>query len=100
MPAWLRHARGDRRRAGAASPGVRVVPDPPQAPMMHLLFDVPAERFAANARRLAEQSGVWTWAEPVATGDPTVVRCELNVGRATCRLTPTAIADILAALIA
>ena len=68
--------------------------------MMHLLFDVPADRFADNARRLAEESRVWTWAKPYPTGDPRVVRCELSVGRATCRLEPAVIADTLAALVA
>jgi threonine aldolase len=98
MPARLRHARAIAA-ALAGVEGVRVVPGPPQVPMMHLLFDVAADRFADNARRLAEESGVWTWAEPSATGDPSVVRCELNVGRATCRLTPAVIADTLAALV-
>jgi hypothetical protein len=77
-----------------------VVPDPPQVPMMHLLFEVSFDRFCDNARRLAEESGIWTWAKPYPTGDPGVVRCELNVGRATCRLEPAAVADALAALVA
>jgi threonine aldolase len=98
MPARLRHARAIAAALGGVN-GVRVVPDPPQTPMMHLLFEVSAGRFADNARRLAEESGVWTWAKPVSTGDPHVVRCELNVGRATCRLTPAVIADTLAALV-
>lgn len=99
MPARLLHARAIAA-AVAGVPGVRVVPDPPQAPMMHLLFEVDAERFAANAQRLAEQDGIWTWAKPYPTGDPKVVRCELGVGRATCRLEPAVIADTLAALVA
>jgi len=99
MPARLRHARAIAAAlAGVA--GVRVVPDPPQVPMMHLLFEVSADRFADNARRLAEQSGIWTWAKPYPTGDPNVVRCELSVGRATCRLEPAAVAAALAALVA
>jgi threonine aldolase len=99
LPARLRHARAIAAAlAGVA--GVRVVPDPPQVPMMHLLFEVPADRFRDNARRLAEEAGIWTWAEPYPTGDPKVVRCELNVGRATCRLEPAAVADALAALVA
>jgi hypothetical protein len=81
-------------------PGVRVIPDPPQTPMMHLLFLVGGERFASNAVALAEQSGVWAWPEAGATGDPDVVRCELSVGRATCQLTPAAIAAALGALAA
>ena len=98
MPARLRHARAIAAAlAGVA--GVRVVPDPPQVPMMHLLFEVSADRFADNARRLAEESGIWTWGQASRTGDPGVVRCELSVGRATCRLEPAAIADLLAALV-
>jgi threonine aldolase len=98
MPARLRHARAIAA-ALATTDGVRVVPEQPQTPMMHLLFEVAADRFADNARRLAEESGIWTWAKPYATGDPNVVRCELNVGRATCRLSPAVIADTLAALV-
>jgi threonine aldolase len=98
MPVRLQHARAIAA-ALAGVDGVRVVPDPPQAPMMHLLFEVPADRFADNARRLAEESGIWTWARASRTGDPEVVRCELSVGRATCRLEPAVIADTLAALV-
>lgn len=98
MPARLSHARAIAAEVAGVA-GVRVVPDPPQTPMMHLLFDVPADRFAENARRLAEDTGIWAWPAPTPTGDPKVVRCELNVGRATCRLTPAVIADIVAALI-
>ena len=98
MPARLRHARAIAAALTGVD-GIRVVPDPPQAPMMHLLFEVPVDRFADNARRLAEESGVWTWAKAYPTGDPNVVRCELNVGRATCELAPAVIADTLAALV-
>lgn len=99
MPSRLDHARAiaDALRE---LPGVRVLPDPPQVPMMHLLLSVGAGQFAANARRLAEQDGLWTWAEAVATPDPGVVRCELTVGRATVRLTPAEVAAAVAALVA
>jgi threonine aldolase len=98
MPARLLPARAIAAvMAGVA--GVRVVPDPPQTPMMHLLFEVEAERFIANAQRLAERDGIWVWPKPYLTGDPKVVRCELSVGRATCRLEPAVIADTLAALV-
>ncbi|MDQ1742182.1 MAG: hypothetical protein QOE23_521 [Pseudonocardiales bacterium] len=99
MPARLRHARAIAA-AVAGVPGVRVVPDPPQTPMMHLLFEIEAERFTANAQRLAEQDGIWVWPKPNLTGDPKVVRCELSVGRATCRMEPAVIADVLATLVA
>jgi len=99
MPARLRHARAIAD-ALAGVPEVRAVPDPPQTPMMHLLFATSAERFRANARRLAEEAGLWVWPSAVETGDPAVVRCELSVGRATLRHKPEAIVEILAGLCA
>ena len=97
MPARLAHARAIAA-ALAEVDGVRVVPDPPHTPMMHLLFSVPEDRFTANARRLADDEGIWVWPEPMPTDDPGVVRCELSVGRATCGLDPTRIVEILQAL--
>jgi threonine aldolase len=99
MPARLEHARAIAA-ALADVDGVRVVPDPPHTPMMHLLFSVPADRFIANARRLADDDGIWVWPEPGPTDDPDVVRCELSVGRATCRLDPHQIVEILRSLCA
>ena len=98
LPGRLTHARAI---AAAVSelPGIDVVPDPPQTPMMHLLFRCSAEKFAANARRLAAEQGVWTWPEATPTDDPSVVRCELGVGRATCRLAPDRIAEIVSQLV-
>jgi threonine aldolase len=97
MPKRLMHARAISAALNEVG-GVRVVPDPPQTPMMHLLFDVAPERFVANARRLADEQGIWVWPEAMATGDPGVVRCELSVGRATCRLEPGQVAATLQAL--
>jgi threonine aldolase len=97
MPERLVHARAISA-ALADVHGVRVVPDPPQTPMMHLLFAVPAEQFVVNARRLADEQGIWVWPRPMPTGDPGVVRCELSVGRATCRLEPEQVAATLQAL--
>ena len=47
---------------------------------------------------LADDHGVWVWPEPMTTADPEVVRCELSVGRATSRLSPATIVDLLIAL--
>lgn len=98
MPGRLAHARAIAA-ALADQPGIRVLPDPPQTPMLHLLFRVSAERFAANAQRLAERDGVWVWPEAAPTGDPGVVRCELSVGRATRGLAPDRVAGILGRLV-
>ena len=97
MPARLEHARAIATALGAW-PTVRVVPDPPQTPMLHLLLSTTAETYAANAKRLADESGLWVWPQAVLTGDPAVVRCELSVGRATLRHKPEFIAETLAFL--
>ena len=97
MPARMEYARSIAL-ALADVPTVRVLPDPPQTPMMHLLFGTTAERFRANARRISEQTGLWVWPNAFETGDPQVVRCELSVGRATLRHKPEAVVEILSGL--
>jgi threonine aldolase len=99
MPAYLSHARAI---AGALAgvPGVRVVPDPPQVPMMHLLLDTTQEAFTAAARRLAREQRVWAWPKARITPGPGVQRVELSVGDATCALEPAQVRDIITALIA
>jgi threonine aldolase len=99
MPGYLSHTRAIAA-ALAGVPGVRIVPDPPQVPMMHLLLATGQDQFAAAARRLAEQQKVWTWPKAMTTGDPGVQRVELSVGDATCALDPEEIRDIVAALAA
>ena len=98
MPERLTHARNIAAALSTVD-GVRVVPEPPQTPMMHLLFDVPKERFIANARRLADEQGIWVWPQPMSTDDPSVVRCELSVGRATCRMDPEKVATTFQSLL-
>jgi threonine aldolase len=99
MPRYLEHA-----RAIAAAlrpvPGVRVVPDPPQTPMLHLLLEAPAETIEGNIRRLAEEDGVWTFRGVGGTADPAVQRVELSIGDATCAMTADEVARVLARLVA
>ena len=97
MPARLAHARAIAAALSDVD-GIRVVPDPPQTPMLHLIFDVTEEQFVDNARRLAEEQGIWSWPKPWSTGDPRTVRCELTVGRATCELTPAEVVTVLETL--
>jgi threonine aldolase len=99
MPEYLSHAQ-QIAAALRGLAGVRVVPDPPQVPMMHLLLSTTPERFAAAARRLAVEQRIWTWPAAVTTGDPAVQRVELSVGDATRSLSPAQVRDIVAALIA
>jgi len=98
MPAYLAHARAIAAALGDVS-GVRVVPDPPQVPMMHLLLDTTQDRFAAAARHLAAEQGIWAWPTAMTTIDPGIQRVELSIGDATCALEPDRIRDIIVTLI-
>ena len=99
MPDYLGHAR-EIASALRGVPGVRVVPDPPQVSMMHLLLAATQEGFAAAARRLAAEQGVWTWPQAMITPDPGVQRVELYVGDATRAVPPDQVRDIVTALTA
>jgi threonine aldolase len=98
MPARLEHAQAVGR-ALAEVPEVRVVPGTPQVPMMHLLISVPAGTYRENARRLAEQDGMWVWPNGFASDVPDVLRFELTVGRATLRYSPEVISSVIKRLI-
>jgi threonine aldolase len=93
MGAYLKRAR-EIAAAVRDLPGVSVVPDPPQTPMLHLLLPTDPEAFAAAARSLAE-GGLWTWERASSTGAPGQVRVELPVGDATMALE---LAEIRAAI--
>ncbi len=97
MPARLEHARAIAEALHLVE-GVEVVPEAPQTPMMHLLLEVSLEEFKDNARRLAEDQLLWTFSQAFDTEDPSRVRVELSVGRATCELTPAEVAEAVAAL--
>jgi threonine aldolase len=98
MPDYLRHAR-EIAAALAGVAGVRVVPDPPQAPMMHLLLETTQDGYTAAARRLAAEDKIWAWPTAMTTGDPGVQRVELSIGDATCELRADEVRDIVAALL-
>jgi len=99
MPAYLERAHA-LALALREVPGVTVVPDPPQTPVLHLLLRAPAEAVAAAARRLATEQGLWTWERAAPTGDPAVQRVELPVGDATLALTVDEVRAAVAALVA
>jgi threonine aldolase len=99
MPTRLAHASAITAALDKV-PGIRLVPDPPQTPMMHLLFSTTAEQFKADAKRITTETGLWLWPAAASTGDPAVVRVELTVGRSTLRHDPSYIADVLAGFVA
>jgi threonine aldolase len=96
MDGYLRRAR-EIADAVRDLPGVTVVPDPPQAPMLHLVLRTSPDAFGTAVRTLAE-GGLWTWERPMATGVPGLVRVELSVGDATMALSLEEIRDAVAAL--
>jgi len=99
MRAYRKHAIAVAA-ALAGLDGIQVVPDPPQVPMMHVLLRTSQEAFAAAARKLAAERGIWAARpQPSATGDPAVLRLELSVGDATCALAPAEIREIFAELV-
>jgi threonine aldolase len=95
MPGYLAHARAIAAELREVA-GVRVIPDPPQTSMMHLLLATTRECFIQTARDLATEQGIWTWAEPATTPDPAIARVELSVGEATCGFTAAEAAAVIA----
>ena len=98
MSGYLGHARAIAAALSNVA-GVRVVPAPPQVPMMHLLLDTTRDSFATAARQLAVQQRIWVWPKAMTTIDPGVQRVELSVGDATCGLEPDQVRDIITALL-
>ena len=99
FPAYTEHARAIGAEL-AALPGITVIPDPPQVPMMHLLLQVSADGYAAAARKLAADRGIWVSPSSMPTADPGVQRLEFAVGDATTGFEPAEVADIFAGLTA
>lgn len=97
FPAYLEHARAIGA-ALAATPGVKVLPDPPQTPMMHLLLAVSGDDYKAAARKLAEDRGIWISPGAMTSSDPGVQRIELSVGDATMEFEPAEVSAIFAAI--
>jgi threonine aldolase len=70
----------------ASLDGVSVVPDPPQAAMLHVLVRRPLGALQAATLDIAEESHVWiadTWRP---SGDPDVQRAEMSFGEASFAL--------------
>ncbi len=87
MGEYLAHARRIADLLGGLE-GVRLLPEVPQAPMMHLFIEASREDFEARVRRLAEDEGLFTWAATWPFELPGVQRVEFSVGEATLALSP------------
>ena len=95
MPGYFEHAKAIAAELSKLDT-VRVVPDPPQTPMMHVLLRTTPQRFADGVRVLAADRGVWAWDKAKTTGDPDVMRLELSVSDATCEFSAADVAAIIA----
>jgi threonine aldolase len=98
MPEYVNGARAIAQALRQVE-GVRVVPDPPQTHMMHLLLGASVEELTANMHKIAEDEGIWTWQKAMPTLDPLVQRVELAVGDATLEWEPSEIAAVIARLL-
>jgi threonine aldolase len=98
MPARMEHAHAVVA-ALEAVPGIRVLPSPPQTPMMHVWLSTTAEAYAENAKRLAETDKLWVSPRAAPTAFPDTVVVELTVGSATLRHDPSFIAATFARLL-
>lgn len=78
--------------------GVRVLPDPPQAPMMHIALATTAEELEARALRIAARDGIWTYPRAYAADGPSLQRIELSVGDATLGFSAEEVRDLIAEL--
>jgi len=98
MPRYYEHARAIADALRSVE-NVEVVPDPPQTPMMHLHLRVGEQAFLENARRIAEEQGIFTWARSSAGLTPSTRVVELVAGDATLGFTPEEVAAIVGQLV-
>jgi threonine aldolase len=87
MPRYYRHAQAIAR-AVRDIPGVEVLPDPVQSPMMHLRFAVTLDDLRARIIDIAKTEKIWTLSRPWSSEGPRLQRYELHVGDATLQLSP------------
>jgi threonine aldolase len=96
MPVYFEHAQAIAA-ALRSMPGVVIVPDPPQSPMMHLLLATTVLGFDRTVRTLAAERGIWTWKKPKPTIDLGVQRVEFAIGDGALELSAAEIADVISA---
>jgi threonine aldolase len=98
MPARMEHAHAVAA-ALEAVPGIRVLPAPPQTPMMHIRLSTTVDKYAENAKRLAETDKLWVSPRAAPTAMAGTVVVELTIGSATLRHQPSFIAETFSRLL-
>ncbi len=87
MPKYFGHAVAIAK-ALRDVPGVEVLPDPVQSPMMHVRFSASLEQVRARVVEIAKSEKIWTFSRPFFSEGPTLQRFEFQVGDATLEFSP------------
>jgi threonine aldolase len=98
MPKYYRHAVAIAR-AVRDLPGVEVLPDPVQSPLMHLRFSVGLDELKTRVVDIAKSEKIWTFSRPFYSEGPTLQRFELHVGDATLQLSPSEVRGLFERLV-
>lgn len=93
MPTYYEHALAIAR-ALSDIPGLRVIPDPPQAPMMHVQLDVTPDELLQRGLEIARREKVWSFVRPFAVDSQHRLRVEFSVGDATLGFPPDEVREI------
>lgn len=80
-------------------PGVEVLPNPVQAPMMHLRLSVGLEDLRARAFEIARTEKVWTFARPFVSEGASLQRIEFPIGDATLAFHPSEVRGLVEKLV-
>lgn len=81
-------------------PGIDVVPDPPQTPLLHLHLRGDRDALRERALALARTRRVWLFHELAPTAVPGVHRLELNVGLPALAIPAAEAGELFTALLA
>ncbi len=94
MPAYHQHALAIANELSSL-PGVEVLPNPPQAPMMHLQLSISTEDLVGRCVEIARHDKIWTFPRPFSAISPSLLRVEFSIGDATMEFTPAEVRDLV-----
>jgi threonine aldolase len=98
MPTYYRHAIAIATALGDL-PGIEVLPEPVQTPMMHLRLRVGLEDLRRHALEIARADRIWTFARPFVSEGASLQRIELSIGDATLEFTPSEVRTLVERLV-
>src|SRR6476469_998526 len=87
MPVFWQRAK-DIAAALQDIPGVEVVPDPPQTPLLHVVVPLPPDALASAHQRFVERRGLELFLYPRPTTSPRSSRFEVTVGENAMAIDP------------